>query len=467
MFNKTIKKLVRNLLPIAIVFWSLFSLKILIDAGSMELFGLYSIYLIYMMVIAILCRDNILQPAGVAMLVGFLAFGNNIPLFANGMIGEYRPIDSRIIIRVLNVFLLSQLAFAFGTLLKLDSRFSPTRFLLHSKFKQKPVTAIQLIMLILFVVVAGVFRVVFHIGAAKEWASIPYSGLFHYALLDGLLVVLLWYLAGALKQKSLAYTLIAGIPLLLLVITQALLGWRGMIFRVMICVVIVFWFQKRLYQNERVRSFAWLVLLGGIGFFTIQLGHETRSQKTGSDSDFSKSVSGFVEKVQLRSQGTTRLAEVLNRFDDNVLTNNWFFMDLAKYNETATNYVDRVVYGVKGHQKHSVGCSGPGSVYVCAGLLGVGFVYFLWGVFFANIYEQIGFDENVSPNFIAIALYASLIDILVYTTSENFSVGVLKKLLCVLAVIYFCKIFLFTTSKKKKIPSVNPYLRGEARPHAR
>ena len=322
--------------------------------------------------------------------------------------------------------------------------------LLYTKKATRNISGIHLILLLLFVVAAGAFRLQFDIGAAKARSSLPFSGYFHYGLLDGLLVVILWFVAASLKKKNLGYTVLAGASLLGLVITQALLGWRGMIFRVILCVVVVFWFQKRLYQNEHVRSFGWLIMLALVGFFTIQLGHETRARKMKADEEFSTSISSFRDKVLVRSQGTTRLAEILYRFDSRPLTNDWFFLRLRQQRETATNYVDRVVYGVKSHQQHSIGCSGPGAVYVSAGLVGVGFVYFLWGIFYRNVYSQIGFEESTPPNLVSIALYASMFDLLLYTNSENFDIGVLKKLAAVLAITYFCKIFVFTTSKKKR-----------------
>ena len=430
--------------------WAIYSTKLLLDAGSTPLLVAYQFYLVYLMVMAFICRANIMQPMGVSALVGFLAFGGNIPLFANGLLADIYPIDTELLLKVLGVFALSQIAFALGTLFKIDRRFSPVHMLLHTKKVARNITGMHFFMLILFVIAAGAFRLKFNIGAAKAISPIPYSGYFHYGLLDGLLVVLLWFLAASLKKKNLGYTVLAGVSLMGLVVTQALLGWRGMIFRVVICVVVVFWFQKRLYHNERVRSFGWLIVLAMVGFFTIQLGHQTRARKMKAEENFSSSMTGFVDKILVRSQGTTRLAEVVNRFDKNPLTNDWFFLRLRQTRETATNYVDRTVYGVKSHQKHSVGCSGPGAVYLSAGLIGVGIVYFLWGIFYGNVYSQIGFEKSTPPNLIAIALYAQMIDLLQYTNAENFDIGVLKKLAAVLAILYFSKIFVFTGSKKKK-----------------
>jgi len=455
------------MLPIAILAWAIFSLKLLVDAGSTPLLGLYAAYLGYMLAVALLCRKNILQPVGVSMLIGFLAFGSNIPLFANGLIGDIRPIKTNLLFNVHGVFFLSQIMFALGTLFKIDPRFSPARMLLYSKFKPVNIGFGLLILITLFVAVAGAFRIRFNIGAAKALSSFPFSGIFHYALLDGLLMVLLWCLAASLKRKNISYTVFSGVPLLGLVLTQAFLGWRGMIFRVMVCVVVVFWYQKRLYQNEKVRSFAWLALLAGIGFFSIQLGHERRAVTTGADKEFSLNPLHFIEKVQVRSQGTTRLAAVLERFDNNPYTNDWFFLELRRQRETATSYVNRVVYGIRRHQKHSVGCSGPGTVYISGGLIGVAIVYFLWGTFYGSVYKEIGFEKNISPNLLAIALYATLIDSLIYTNAESFGIGVLKKLAAVIAIAYFCRKFVISSKQRTRRSTLPAMMLHEPRIGAR
>ena len=450
MINKHLKRIVSNLLPIAIGFWAIYSLYLILEVNYFPLTLLYMFYLLYIMATAVLCRNNIMQPAGISMLIGFLAFGSNIPLFANGLLAELAPIDPRTLTFALAVVILSQFAFLVGTLIKIDPKFSPLSILLHSKYKPIEISGLQIILLTLFVAVAGAFRIKFSIGAAKSVASIPLAGIFHYALLDGLLIILLWYLTSALKKKNLAYTIAMGIPLLGLTLTQAFLGWRGMIFRVGICVAVVFWYQKKIYQDERVRSFAWLFLLAFVGFFSIQLGHETRARATKADSEFAFNSFNFIEKVQVRSQGTTRLVAILERFDQKPWTNGWFFLRLKKQRETATNYVDRVVYGVKSFQKHSIGCSGPGAVYISAGLIGVAGVYFIWGLFFRGIYDNIGFESTSQTNMMAIAYYAALINLLVYTNSESFNLGAVKRLLVISSFAWFCNKFILQSKKKKQ-----------------
>ena len=48
------------MIPIAIVMWAIYSTKLLLDAGSTPLLIAYQFYLVYLMVMAFICRANIL-----------------------------------------------------------------------------------------------------------------------------------------------------------------------------------------------------------------------------------------------------------------------------------------------------------------------------------------------------------------------------------------------------------------------
>jgi hypothetical protein len=310
--------------------------------------------------------------------------------------------------------------------------------------------------LIIFVVLAGIFRIQFNIGAAKAISPIPFSGYFHYGLLDGLFMVCLWHLARTLKG-NIALTLLAIVPLLGLVFTQAMLGWRGMIFRVAVCVVTVFWFQKQLYRSDRVRSFGWLALMVAVGFSSIELGQNNRAEIMKSRREFALSPLEFAEKIQLRSQGTTRLAAVIEHFGPLTYTNDWRIIGMLRRGDTATDYVDTVIYGISSDRKHGVGCSGPGSLYVYGGMVGVGLVFLLWGAFFNDVFTQIEFDKNREPYILAISYYAILVNALLGTNSENFDAQIVKKLILVTAMVFVCKIFLFS-SKKLRRSNTGPFL---------
>ena len=446
--NDKLKAVVKYALPIAFLVWGIYASMLILETNNLRLLVLYNVYIAYLIVVAIYCRENLLQPIGLSMLIGFLSFGNNIPLFTRGMIGNRYPLDAGLMANTLIVFLVSQFAFALGALFY-AGRLSPSRVLFKSKYVPTRVGAMRLIALTAFVVVAGLFRIKFNIGAAKAVSSFPFSGYFHYALLDGLLFVCLWHLARALKG-SIALTMFALVPLLGLAFTQAMLGWRGMIFRVAVCVVTIFWFQKQLYRGDRVRSFGWLALLMVLGFSSIELGQNNRADAMKSRQEFALSPGEFLEKVQTRAQGTTRLANVIEHFGPLTFTNDWRFIRMLERGETASAYVDEAVYGIGAGRKHSIGCSGPGGIYVYAGMTGVGLVFLLWGAFFNDVFTQIGFDEKRESNILAIAYYAILVNALLGTNSENFDFQVVKKLLLVTALVFVCKIFIFSSKKLQK-----------------
>jgi hypothetical protein len=454
--NDKFKAVVKYLLPIAFLIWGIYASLLILKTGNLRLLVLYNFYTVYLIAISVYCRTNLLQPIGLSALIGFLAFGNNIPLFTRGLIANSAPWDADLMANTMTVFLVSQFAFALGALFY-AGKLSPSRFLLNSKYVPVKVGAGRLVLLIVFVVLAGLFRIQFNIGAAKAVSPIPFSGYFHYALLDGLLMVCLWHLSRTLKG-SVALTLLALVPLLGIVFTQAMLGWRGMIFRVAVCVVTVFWFQKRLYRSDRVRSFGWLALMMVVGFSSIELGQNNRAEIMKSRREFALTPLEFAEKIQLRSQGTTRLATVIEHFGPLTYTNDWRFSGMLEQGVTATDYIDSVVYGISSDRKHSIGCSGPGGLYVYGGMVAVAVVFLFWGAFFNDVFKQIEFGKDRESNILAIAYYAILVNALLGTNSENFDAQVVKKLLLVTAMVFVCKIFLFSSRKLQR--STNGQLRS-------
>lgn len=443
-----LKPVLNYLIPLCALVWAVIANMLLIETGDMALTLSYNAYLVFLVSTLFFCRANLFQPIGLSTLLGFLAFGNNIPFFSRGYIRDV-TIDSNILFKVLIVFMLAQIAFIAGSLIN-AKKTQPFSFVFQSKFKPINLQFHHLLGLLLFVGLAGAFRLHFNIGAAKQHATIPFSGYFHYALLDGLLMVIAWCLVRGFK-KSFSMTFLALLAVLGLVITQALLGWRGMIFRALVCVTTAFWFQKKLYRSDKLRSFAWIVILAFFGMSAIQLGNATRAKQSGSDGRFATSASDFIQKLQMRSQGTTRLAAVIEYFGPGLtVKNDWMAIKLFKRNDSTAGFVDRQIYGIdKSLRKHSVGCSGPGSPYVGAGLIGVALAYFVWGFFIKGVYNQIGFSEKKESNFLAIAYYCTLIDILLHTYSENFNDGVVKKLIAITCIAFACKIFLFSSRKLK------------------
>ncbi len=121
----------------------------------------------------------------------------------------------------------------------------------------------------------------------------------------------------------------------------------------------------------------WLLVLIVLSSTVMQAGNSIRAERLGGESTYARNATEFVSTTLTRSQGTTRLAEVIQHFGPLSLTNNLFIATLAARGLSATQYIDRTIYGVEIGQSHSVGTSGPGGVYVGLGLAGVFFSYLL------------------------------------------------------------------------------------------
>ena len=404
--------------------WVVFSTYLMISAGSESgLLYLYLIYLLFGLATVMFSKSDILSPPSAFTLIGFLSFGFNIPLISVGEFPHIRIPDSTLL-KVLTVFLAASAAFIAGYLSPLY-RYMPTRWIVATKRPTGNVSVILFLLLIALLVIAGSIRVYLHLGEAGVQPTIAYAGYFQYVLFNGVLLVCLWYLAQGLVQGKL-YLLLGLILLLGIALTQAILGWRGAIFQVLILAFILFWYQKKLHHRQKIHSFGWLIFIVVMIGSVVQLGNAARSQTAGGEVEYAATKEEFVKKIATRAQGTTRLAEVVEYFGPISFTNNFLVVDLFAKGMDTTGYIDRKVYGVEEHQSHSVGTSGPGGPYTAMGLIGVFLSYGLLGIFYRSAYRNLFTRKTKDNNIIATVFYALLILALFGILSENFGLNIIK-----------------------------------------
>ena len=127
----------------------------------------------------------------------------------------------------------------------------------------------------------------------------------------------------------------------------------------------------------------------------------------------------------MRIQGLPRLAAVVDHFGFSA-TNDFFFIKLYYMEWDAVKYVDNQIFGVPENAIDSVGCSGPGGPYVGFGIAGVVLFFFLWGAFWADLYEYV----STKCSAIGYAFYMVLVMTLLRSTiMENFSLVLWKPII--------------------------------------
>jgi hypothetical protein len=348
------------------------------------------------------------------------------------------------------VFLSASVAFVFGYLLKLH-KLMPTKWIVNLKRPSREASLLLYILLACWVIVAGLIRINFHLGEAGVQPKIEYAGYVQYILYDGVLILCLWYLAQGL-QKGKVY-MVLGLSLLLgLATTQALLGWRGGIFQMLVLTIIVFWYQKKMYAKQKLHSFLWLLLLVFfIGSIT-ELGNAVRVKRLGGDAKFTQE--NFGDKIITRGQGTTRLAKVVNYFGTITFTNGFLINRLVAEGWSTTQFIDRKIYGVTARQSNSFGTSGPGGPYTAMGLMGVLLCFGFLGGLYRSVYENIFLTKTGGINLLGVAFYAPLVYSLMAMLSENLNVGSFKGLIAVAGQIFIYKLIIVQKFSGNKVEAV-------------
>jgi len=290
------------------------------------------------------------------------------------------------------------------------------------------------------VIVAGAIRIRFHLGEAGIQPILPYAGYFQYTLFDGTLLFCGWFLAQSLRQGGL-YVLLGLSLLVMMAIVQALLGWRGGIAQIGWIMIGIFWYQVPI-RGKTKYSLAWLLTLPLVAGSIVEFGNAVRSEHLGGEKIFATSTSDMIEKIAYRSQGTTRLAVVADKFGPLTVFNGFLIRDIYAEGLTITSYIDRRFYAVEAKQSHSVGTSGPGGPYVAMGLFGVAVAYMMLGAIYRSVYDCVVDSEGSSGNLVATVLYCYLMLMLSTLLSENFDIAFVKNMTAVCAIILLMKMLI-------------------------
>jgi hypothetical protein len=442
----TSRLLATVLVFIAWAAWGLASVVMLVRANAAAQFvAVYVGYLLFGATLLTACRRDVLAPPGLFTLTGLFAFGLSLPLIYRGNryieTSDYRSflVTDESLSKALVIVCVAQAAFVVGYYLNL-LRFVPINRALRTAPTTRRASVTSYLLLTTLVIIAGAFRVKFHLGEAGTQPTLPYAGYYQYALLDGTLLCCGWFLAQSLRQSG-PYVLLGLALLVMMAIAQALLGWRGGIAQVGWMMIGIFWYQMP-SSGRKARSLVWLLILPLVAGSIVQFGNAVRSERLGGEKIFATSTSDMIEKIAYRSQGTTRLAVVADRFGPLTLFNNFLIRDIYAEGLTITTYVDRNFYAVAAKQSHSVGTSGPGGPYVGMGLFGVIIAYMSLGAIYRSVYNCVIESDGRFGNIVATVLYSYLIFSLSALLSENFDIAFLKNMVAVSVFIFILKILI-------------------------
>ncbi len=424
--------------------------SVLMLNGSQELVFYYGLYVLLGMVILFLARRDIFAPPGLFVIVCFQAFGMNIPIFAAGYLSTRGISDSVLftgdasmgdetLVKMLIILLVAEISFMVGYILPLY-KLIPLNKVLNINIPTKKVSVISFVVLMVVVVIAGIIRIKFHLGEAGVQPSIQMAGYVQYLLYNGVLVLCLFYLTQGMRQGNL-FTFLGLIPILTVAATQVLLSWRGGIVYVLITIFFIFWNNQIQYRKKKMKPLLWLLALIILVPSFVQYGNSIRAEKLGGERNFADTKGDFVLNILNRSQGSTRLAVVVNDVGPLTFTHGFMFVDLFDRGITTTKYIDLKLYGILPDQSSSVGTSGPGGPYIAFGLLGVMIAFSLYGALYRSGYECV---KNANKdNVLGIVWYAITALLLFDTMSENMNISDIKFLFALSGMMYvFGKVFL-------------------------
>ena len=163
-------------------------------------------------------------------------------------------------------------------------------------------------------------------------------------------------------------------------LAHAASGWRGAAVGTVIMLAVVYWYTSAL---SLVRA----SIYAGVGLWAAvvvtNFGHAARTtnlQRVPEPIAESRRTAMAIRVI--RMDGAGRLAKVLEHETRQGLSllNGAKAVSIWKQWGSSTRYADRNVWGITEAQRTSTGASGPGSLYILGGLLGVTTGYILFGV---------------------------------------------------------------------------------------
>lgn len=441
-----------------LILWFIGASVLLFDSSEALLFY-YTVYMLLGIAVLFFVRKDIFSPPGLFVIACFQAFGMNIPFFSVGYLNTQGASENVLfrgdaslgdatLSKILIILLVAEISFIIGYVLTLY-KLLPLNKVLGTARPTRKVSIFSFIAILVVVVIAGAIRIYFHLGEAGVQPSIPMAGYVQYLLYNGVLILCFFFLTQGMRQGS-AYTFLGLVPLLGVAVTQILLSWRGGIVYMVIVVFFLFWNNQILYKEKKMKALIWIVSLLVLVPSFIQLGNSIRAERLGGESNFAGSKGEFVFNILNRSQGSTRLAVVVNDIGPITFTNDFKLIELLEKGISTTRYIDEKLYGVRPGQSHSVGTSGPGGPYVAFGLLGVALAFFLLGVLYRSGYECMkGANKE---NVLGIVWYAITALLLFDILSENFNATTIKFVIAISAMmLVFSKAF-FIQGRPARLP---------------
>ena len=429
--ERRINRITFFILVTLLLSWICFAFMLLYGSKTNLLVAYFS-YLIISTIFILASKKDIFSPLGLFAILGFQAFGVNIPLLSSKSITILGIINDATLYKITVVVIVAQLGFFFGAIIPWN-RILPFATIISSRKNTKNISFPIFIIFFAFIALAGIIRIKFHLGEAGTQPTIPFAGIIQYFLYYGAIIVALWTLAQGSRQGK-TQTLWSLVLILIIAATQVMLGWRGGIIHVLIMVFFIFWYNTLIYSEKKIKVLGWLLILLILVPSFMNQASKIRSDRVGGESSYGHSAEAFGSKFITRTQGTTRLAGVVDLVGELTLTNNFMLFELRKKGLSSTQYIDRKLYGVVKGQSHSVGTSGPGGPYLCFGLLGVFFSYFFLGSFFSGLYNTM--KQFGKTNSLTLVWYAITSHTLFGALSENFNMNTLK-LMFIVAIMVF------------------------------
>lgn len=300
----------------------------------------------------------------------------------------------------------------------------------------------------LWFTMSGVIRVKYLIGSAGNLPLLPYAGFFKYFLYDGNLVLYALILSNVRTKKYFLITILVG---LIIVFTQALLGWRGAIFHFFIITISIYLINKdiiRLINFAISKKIIIICLLFFIPFFYFLADSSRNSNLLNRESN----TSNLSEKILLRQQGLTRLLVILkNNSSSYSILNLETNERINKSGLSTTKFVDYYYHNISMDQIHSVGASGIGSIYIRFGIIGLFVIFSLTGMFYISLFSALKETQN---NFFLI-VYVFMILQLFQLISENYNNSTPIVFFVVVSTYLFWSIIIRTFSRISKIKIYN------------
>lgn len=451
MNNSKISKFFFHFTVVFFSLWFCYSFFLLVNS-SQELLLLYLLYLILGIITIFAVREDILSPLGLFTLIAYQTFAMNIPLIASDALPILGHIPEATLVKVLSILLIAQASFILGYVLPIYKAF-PGDIITCSRHSPNT-DSVSIFTFLAIAAIVGfscLFRIKFHLGEAGAQPSIAYAGYFLYLLLNGVLIICIWYFIQGIRQSRL-HTILSLSLLIIMASAQAYLGWRAGIIHILLLVLFAFWYNQLFFKNKSVKIVGWVLLIVLLIPNFMQQANQFRTQRLGGETEIAATPQDFFNKLVARSQGTTRLAAVADMIGPLSASNKFFIFELYSKGMSATKYVDMKVYNIGLKQSHSVGTSGPGSPYVAMGLSGVAMAYFLLGILYRSAYHTL--KANAGRNPFTIVWYALLAYALFAILSENFNLNTLK-LLTAEAVMIFLIARLFSLVKNQTRKEIN------------